>query len=150
MMLGVFWKFNVMKRLKFVRHNGVLYAALFLLFLGLFSGCGNKFFDPTQVGRFRPVPAVNVILDSLGVAEEAPEAWEGAEEPLPIDAVATESDYVFRSGDVVSIVIFELLQEGIQYANTYVVTESGKISIPEVGVIQAAGLTETKLEEHIR
>jgi len=38
-----------------------------LLFLSLSSGCGNKFFDPTQVGRFRPVPAVNVILDSLGV-----------------------------------------------------------------------------------
>ena len=150
MMLGVFWKFIVMKRLKFVRHNGVLYAALFLLFLGLFSGCGNKFFDPTQIGRFRPVPAVNVILDSLGVAEETPMAWEGAEEPLPIDALVTESDYVFRSGDVVSIVIFELLQEGVQYANTYVVTETGKISIPEVGIIQAAGLTETQLEGQIR
>ena len=36
------------------------------------SGCGNKFWDPTQVGRFRPVPAVNVILDSLGVADETP------------------------------------------------------------------------------
>jgi len=164
MLLGVFWKFIVMKRLKFVRHPSTPlrvkktplrvkkrdYAALFLLFFGLFSGCGNKFFDPTQVGRFRPVPAVNVILDSLGVAEEPPDAWEGAEEPLPIDAVVTESDYVFRSGDVVSIAIFELLQEGIQYVNTYVVTETGKISIPEVGVVQAAGLSETQLEGQIR
>ena len=150
MMLGVFWKFIVMKRLKFVRHKGLLYAALSLLFLGLFSGCGNKFFDPAQIGRFRPVPAVNVILDSLGVAEESPEAWEGAEEPLPIDTVVTDSDYVFRSGDVISIAIFELLQEGVQYLNTYVVTETGKISIPEVGVVQAAGLTETQLEGQIR
>ena len=56
MKLGIFRKFVVMK-------NGLghpaeimpegngkslsfLYAALFLLFLGLFSGCGNKFFDP--------------------------------------------------------------------------------------------------------
>jgi protein involved in polysaccharide export with SLBB domain len=127
-----------------------LFAASSLLFLALFSGCGNKFFDPTQVGRFRPVPAVNVILDSLGVAEETPVAWEGAEEPQPIDTVVTESDYVFRSGDIVSIIIFELLQEGVQYANSYVVTETGKISIPEVGVVQAAGLTETQLEEEIR
>ncbi|HUT47692.1 MAG TPA: polysaccharide biosynthesis/export family protein [Sedimentisphaerales bacterium] len=127
-----------------------LYAALFLLFLGLFSGCGNKFFDPSQVGRFRPVPAVNVILDSLGVAEEAPVAWEGAEEPLPIDSVVTQSDYVFRSGDVVSVAIFELLQEGVQYVNNYVVTETGKISVPEVGVILAAGMTETQLEDRIR
>ena len=150
---GVFWKFIVMKK---VMPEGIgksfsfLYAALFLLFLGLFSGCGNKFFDPSQVGRFRPVPAVNVILDSLGVAEEAPVAWEGAEEPLPVDTIATDSDYVFRSGDVVSVAIFELLQEGIQYANSYVVTETGKISIPEVGIIQAAGMTETQLEDQIR
>jgi len=153
MKLGVFCKFVVMKKIM-PEGNGkslsFLYAALFLLFLGLFSGCGNKFFDPTQVGRFRPVPAVNVILDSLGVAEEEPVAWEGAEEPLPVDAIVKESDYTFRSGDVVGISIFELLQEGIQFTNSYVVTETGKISVPEVGVIQAAGLTETQLEDRIR
>jgi protein involved in polysaccharide export with SLBB domain len=153
MKLGVFRKFLVMKKIM-PEGNGkslsFLYAALFLLFLGLFSGCGNKFFDPTQVGRFRPVPAVNVILDSLGVAEEEPVAWEGAEEPLPIDAIVTESDYTFRSGDIVGISIFELLQEGVQFTNSYVVTETGKISVPEVGVVQAAGLTETQLEERIR
>lgn len=154
MKLGVFWKFIVMKRVmpegKGKSFSLLYYAALFLLFLGLFSGCGNKFFDPSQVGRFRPIPAVNVILDSLGVAEEAPVAWEGAEEPLPIDSVAIESDYIFRSGDVVSIAIFELLQEGVQYVNSYVVTETGKISVPEVGVVKAGGLTETQLEDHIR
>jgi len=153
MKLGVFWKFIVMKK---VMPEGkgksfsFLYAALFFLFLGLFSGCGNKFFDPSQIGRFRPVPAVNVILDSLGVAEEEPVAWEGAEEPLPVDTLVIESDYVFKSGDVISVAIFELLQEGVQYANSYVVTETGKISIPEVGVIQAAGMTETQLEDQIR
>ena len=153
MKLRVFWKYIVMKK---VMPEGkgesfsFLYAALFLLFSGLFSGCGNKFFDPSQVGRFRPVPAVNVILDSLGVAEEAPVAWEGAEEPQPVDSMVIESDYVFMSGDVISVAIFELLQEGVQYANSYVVTETGKISIPEVGVIQAAGMTETQLEDQIR
>jgi hypothetical protein len=127
-----------------------LFTACLLLFFILISGCGDKFFDPTQVGRFRPVPAVNVILDSLGVAEETPIAWEHAEEPLPIDTVAVESDYVFRAGDVISVAIFELLQEGIQFVNNYVVTETGRISIPEVGVIEAAGLTEKQLEEEIK
>jgi len=153
MKLRFFWKFIVMKKVMpdgYGKSHPFLYAALFLLFLGLFSGCGNKFFDPSQVGRFRPVPAVNVILDSLGVAEEAPVAWEGAEEPLPVDTIPTESDYVFRSGDVVSVSIFELLQEGVQYANSYVVTETGKISLPEVGVIRAAGMSETQLEDQIR
>jgi len=114
------------------------------------AGCNNKFWDPTQVGRFRPVPAVNVILDSLGVADETPSAWEGAEEPRPADIIAYETDYVFGSGDVVRISIFELLQEEVPYVQDYVVTETGKISIPEVGVVDAMGLTESQLEDEIR
>ncbi len=138
-------------RIKITGKTGrLLFAVSFLVFFILSSGCGDKFFDPTQVGRFRPVPAVNVILDSLGVAKETPVAWEQAEEPMPIDTVAVESDYVFRAGDVISVAIFELLQEGIQFVNNYVVTETGRISVPEVGVIEAAGLTETQLEEEIK
>jgi len=113
-------------------------------------GCGDKFFDPTQVGRFRPKPAVNVILDSLGVAPETPSAWAGAEEPKPIDIMEPQTDYVLSAGDIVRVSIFELLQEGSLFISDYVITESGKISIPEVGVIQAEGLTETQLEEEIR
>ncbi len=114
------------------------------------AGCGNKFFDPTQVGRFRPMPAVNVILDSLGVAEETPVAWENGEDPRPGDVIAYETDYTFRSGDIVRVSIFELLQEGGTYVDDYVVTETGKVTIPEVGVVQVAGLTETQFEEEIR
>ena len=123
---------------------------LLVLCPGLFCGCGNKFWDPTQVGRFRPVPAVNVILDSLGVAEETPVAWEGAEEPLPIDTVASVADYALRPGDTVTIQIFELLRDGVMHINNYLVTETGRISVPEVGEVQAAGLTETQLEGHIK
>jgi protein involved in polysaccharide export with SLBB domain len=125
-------------------------AAFFALCMGLVSGCSEKFLDPTQVGRFRPVPAVNVILDSLGVAEETPMAWEGAEEPLPIDVIATESDYALKSGDLVRIAIFDLLREGQNYVDDRLVTETGNISVPEVGVVQAAGLTETQLEQEIK
>jgi polysaccharide export outer membrane protein len=114
------------------------------------AGCGNKFLDPTQIGRFEAVPTVNVILDSLGVADETPVAWEQAEEPKPIDVMAFESDYVINPGDVVQITIFELLQEGAPLANNYLVTETGRVSIPEVGIVQAAGLTETQLEEELR
>jgi len=127
-----------------------VFAVLLALCPGLFSGCGNKFWDPTQVGRFKPRPAVNVILDTLGVAEETPAAWEGAEEPLPIDTVPRVADYALRPGDTITIRIFELLQEGIPHVNNYLITETGKISVPEVGVVRAAGLTETQLEEHIK
>ena len=114
------------------------------------AGCNDKFFDPSQVGRFRPTPAVNVILDSLGVAEEAPVAWESAEPPQPGDITVEAVDYALQSGDVVQVAIFELLQEGATLVNNYVVSETGKMSIPDVGIIQAAGLTETQLEQEIK
>ena len=120
------------------------------LLLTVLGGCGNKFFDPTQVGRFRTVPSVNVILDSLGVAEETPIAWEEGEEPKPADTVSEVGDYTFRAGDVINVNIFELLGSGIVFEKNYPVTETGKISIPEVGVIEAAGLTETQLEDRIK
>ena len=56
--------FNGVKSIRVVAIVSVLSVLSIYL-----TGCGNKFFDPTQIGRFRPVPAVNVILDSLGVAE---------------------------------------------------------------------------------
>ncbi len=102
------------------------------------AGCSNKMLDPGQIGRFRPTPAVNVILDSLGVAEEPAVAWESAEEPRPEDIHAVRTDYVLQPGDVIRVSIFELLQEGVALVNDFMITESGKVSIPELGPIQAA------------
>ncbi len=113
-------------------------------------GCADDILDPTQTGRFRPVPVVNVILDSLGVADEPDPTYAGAEAPKPADLIDYERDYVLGAGDVVRISIYELRQEGIPFVNDYVVTESGQISIPDVGLIHAAGLTEVKLEEEIK
>lgn len=113
-------------------------------------GCYNDPLDPTQIGRFEPTPAVNVILDTLGVADEPTPVYEGAEDPKPEDLVDLKTDYVFGPGDVVRISIFELYNEGQTYVNDYIVTETGRISIPDVGIVQAAGLTEPQLEQEIR
>jgi polysaccharide export outer membrane protein len=113
------------------------------------SGCGDDFFDPTQIGRFRPVPVVNVILDTLGVAEETPSEWANAEDPKPIDAISLATDYAFGPGDVVRISIYELRGLGQPFGQDYPVSETGKISIPDVGVVEAAGLTESQLENEI-
>jgi len=134
-----------------VKSKRIVTIVLVLSVLSVYlAGCGDKFLDPTQVGRFRPVPAVNVILDVLGVAEETPSTWMEAEEPRPRDVIAYETDYVFNSGDTVRISIFELFQEGVLFTDTYFITETGKISIPDVGVVEAAGLTESQLEEEIK
>jgi protein involved in polysaccharide export with SLBB domain len=118
--------------------------------LAFLPGCWNDITDPTQIGRFEPTPTVSVVLDSLGVADEPSPTYEGAEKPRPADLVDIDTDYVFGSGDVVRISIFELYQSGQIFANDYVVTETGRISLPDVGQVQAAGLTESQLEQQIR
>lgn len=121
-----------------------------ICFLSVLFGCYNDPLDPTQIGRFEVTPKVNVILNTLGVAEEPSPAYEGAEDPRPEDLVDFQTDYVFGPGDVVQISIFELYQEGQIFTNNYVVTETGRISIPDVGLVRAEGLTEPQLEQEIR
>jgi polysaccharide export outer membrane protein len=129
----------------------ISWTGAFLLSLTAFiCGCYNDPLDPTQIGRFEPTPKVNVILDNLGVAEEPSPTYEGTEEPRPEDLVDYQADYTIGPGDVVQISIFELYQEAQVYVNNYVVTESGRISIPDVGLVQAAGLTEPQLEQEIK
>ena len=128
----------------------IVFTGLALFGLWFLAGCYNDPLDPTQIGRFEPTPAVNVILDTLGVADEPTPTYEGAEPPRPEDLVEYETDYVFGAGDVVRISIYELYQEGQTYVNDYVVTETGRISIPDVGLVRAAGLTEPELEQEIR
>jgi protein involved in polysaccharide export with SLBB domain len=83
-------------------------------------------------------------------SEETPASWETGEEPRPADTVGYETDYIFGPGDVATISIYELLTQGSMYSNQLAITETGKISIPDVGVVQAAGLTESQLEDEIR
>lgn len=132
-----------------MKKAGLGLALSVLLAVGL-TGCYNDPLDPTQIGRFEPTPAINVILDTLGVADEPTPVYEGAEDPRPEDLISVETDYTFGSGDVVRISIFELYQEGQAYVNDYVVTETGRISIPDVGLVKAKGLTEPELEQEIR
>ncbi len=127
--------------------SAVFCVALFIVICG---GCSNDALDPTQIGRFRPIPKVNVILDSLGVADEPDPIYSGAEEPRPEDVIAVDEDYKFGQGDIVRVSVYELRREGTIYQQDFVVTETGKISIPEVGLVRAEGLTESELEAEIR
>jgi len=135
---------------KMMERKAVVYG-LILLFLCIGCvGCSKDILDPTQLGRFRPVPVVNIILDSLGVVDEPEETYAGAEDPRPEDVIPYEQDYVIGTGDIVRISIYELYSEGRPFLNDYMVTETGRVSIPEVGQVRAAGLTEARLEEEIR
>ncbi len=68
----------------------------------------------------------------------------------PEGIISYEQDYALGVGDIIRIVIYELRSEGVPFVNDYIVTETGRISVPDVGQIRAIGLTESRLEEEIK
>ncbi len=113
-------------------------------------GCSPKVMDPSQIGRFRPAPAVTVILDTLGVAQESPTAYEHAEEPRPSDLVAEMTAMPLGPGDIIRVDVYELYASNQMVSREFVVDESGEVSIPKVGVLQVANYTEQQVEQLIR
>lgn len=130
------------------RQKVIAYPALIFCLAGMFvflAGC----FDPSVMGRFRATPRTNIILGNLGVVDEDPEQFSGARDPEPKDLMPDETEYVIRSGDVVMISILDLFQSGQSWADRLLVSETGRITIPEIGTLQATGRTEQELTEDI-
>ena len=126
-----------------------LFSPLILLLLPLsmagMLGCK----EPSAIGRFRAVPVTNMILDSLGVVEEEPEVFAGARDPRPEDLQPSTKEYVITRGDIVMVTIFELFSEGIQWSDNIQVSDTGRITIPVVGTLRAADLTELEFSDVI-
>jgi protein involved in polysaccharide export with SLBB domain len=121
---------------------GLVSGACFILML---SGCN----DPSAAGRFRATPVTNVILDSIGVMEEKPDAFAGARNPKTKDLVATPEEYVIEPGDILRITIFELDNLGVQREEQLIVGGTGRITLPVIGTMQATGFTELELTDEI-
>ena len=106
--------------------------------------------DPSTMGRFRATPVTNIILDSLGVVDEEPEQFADAREPEPKDLIILEREYVIQAGDVIDISILSLFASNQPWASRMQVSETGRVTIPELGTFRAAGFTELELTENIK
>jgi protein involved in polysaccharide export with SLBB domain len=118
---------------------------------------GNSFLDPSQVGRFdRDNPFGDVkpvkwpILDQLDVVDEPADRWSNATDPTPADLVANNQEYAVGPGDILHITVWELVQPGTDYVRDQAtVSESGGVSLQNLGIVQVAGLTPSQVEEKI-
>lgn len=122
--------------------------------LGLLSvsvGCETKsFLDPGEVGRFEKTPLLVPILDKVVVGVEQDEVrFAGAREVTPEDLVAPTSDAIIGANDVIQVTINDLVGPGLQSVETKRVSQNGKISLPMLGQIDVAGLTEAELEQKV-
>ena len=127
-------------------------VALMAMFL-LLAGCEvNSFIDPTEPrivssapkdGKPLQVP----IVDSLDKSVEEPDFQvANATEVTPQDLEVIPGDYRIGKNDLVTVDIYELMQQGVDTVKTVRVTESGTITLPFIQPLKAEGLTEAELQ----
>ena len=129
----------------------VLLFSCFVFALALHGCTGWAPTDPAgALGRWKPQPTQQRILQTLSVAEEAEyEEFANAEDPTPEDLAVQIEDYVIGPGDTIDIEIFELLAPDTPYLVRVLVNDLGYVSIQHVGKVQASDLTPSQLERRI-
>ena len=129
-------------------------SAALLCAIAFVGGCDvPSNFDPSEMAGLRerrhellPVR----ILDKIDPAVEEPdEAFTAAAAPRPEDLRAPLGDYAISRNDILTVSISDLQGPGIETVKQTRVSESGNISLPYIGQIQAEGLTEIELEREI-
>ncbi|HZZ43907.1 MAG TPA: polysaccharide biosynthesis/export family protein [Tepidisphaeraceae bacterium] len=145
-----------MRRVESGKIRTVLMAAV-LAAMGGVVGCTGKdepngFLDPTSVGRWDDKrPLVVPILSHLDVGmEESNSAFQSATEVRPEDLVAHPEDYLISPDDLLTITVSDLVGPGADQVSSRRVTETGRVSLPMLGQIPAAGRSESDLEKEIQ
>jgi protein involved in polysaccharide export with SLBB domain len=122
-----------------------------LTILALAGGCETRgYFDQTELGRFEKRPLTVRILKNLDTGYEEPDAkFVNAGGVRPADLVSLPSDYVIGRNDLLQVSIADLVAPNVESQKISRVSETGSISLPWIGQIKAAGLTEAQLEQAI-
>ncbi len=128
-------------------------ASCLSLALVTFSGCNTGvnptmgWIDPSEIGRYQKDPLIRPILDRLTSGIDEPQvSYSQATDPKPEDLVVIPHDYAIGKGDLLAVSITDLVGPQVETLKQMRVSETGKISLPLIGQIQAEGLTEAQLE----
>ena len=139
-----------------MRDRQTLYAAswatvcLGSLLLEL-SGCAllNGFLDPTKVGQF-PSEYQERGIRRILTPRDTPLGPPNAAEPTPEDLVPIYADYLLAPGDVIVVIIQDLLIAGVPEQVQIAISPTGNIRIPVLGSVKVVGLSEQEVEEELK
>jgi polysaccharide export outer membrane protein len=110
---------------------------------------GKSFFNPAEMApRLGRQTLQLPILSSLSGLDEPNEEFAAARNVSAADLQADTTDYIIGKNDLLSISLTDVTP-GVETVKTARVSESGNISLPLIGQVQAAGLTEANLEKAI-
>jgi len=137
-------------------------AGLMLLALSFLGGCWGitgeslspekGFIDPSEVSvtTKAKTPLLVPVLDKIAPDyEETEEIFTQATDVKPEDLQIPNGDYPIGVSDLITVSITDLVSPGVETNRQVRVSETGKISLPLIGQVQAEGLTEAQLEQEI-
>jgi polysaccharide biosynthesis/export protein len=117
--------------------------------IGPEDALGKSFFNPAEMApRLGRQTLQLPILSSLSGLDEPNEEFAAARNVTAADLQADATDYIIGKNDLLSVSLTDV-QPGVETVKTARVSESGNISLPLIGQVQAAGLTEANLEKAI-
>jgi len=131
--------------------RAVLVCGLMTCALGFVGGCDTTgFLDPTEMMRTKKDTLILPILKQVDpAAEEADTQYANATDPLPEDHKYSPTDYTISPNDLLAVTLSDVAGPNTESIRQARVSESGYISLPLIGSIKAAGLTEIELEDEI-
>jgi polysaccharide export outer membrane protein len=118
------------------------------------GGCEVKsFIDPGEMGRYEKTALQKPILSSLSSIDRSiddpNDEFVNATEARPEDLQVLSADYIIGKNDLINVQVTDLVGPGVETTKVTRVSESGKISLPLIGQVQAEGYTEAQLEQAI-
>ncbi len=115
-------------------------------------GCEvQSFMDPSKTGYLQHTPISMPVLARIDVIErDLQDKWQGAEGPTAADLVPSTLEYRLTAGDVITVEIFELLQENTYTQAVRQIDQSGNVRLPDpLRDFPAVGKTPRDLEDSI-
>jgi polysaccharide export outer membrane protein len=106
--------------------------------------------DPQRTGYFQTTPTAIPILNRIDVIEQAADTSIVYTQPSAEDLVPNQLEYRLAAGDVIRVSIPQLISADQTDISTRVIDQSGKISLPIIGQLAAAGRTVEELEGDIQ
>ncbi len=118
--------------------------------VALGAGCEfNSFLDPSVVGRHETTAAEAPILERLDVIEADEEEFLATTAVTADDLIPEIVPYIIGPGDRLTVSIEGLFVPDVPFEIQRIVDQTGFITLPVIGSVQAASLTEAGAQERI-
>lgn len=110
----------------------------------------SRWFDPSSVIDAPDGSPISPIRASASIVDTRQDLPPNAEPPRQSDFEYESQDYVIGPRDILNISVLDLFAESVETFLQRQVSESGFVDLPEVGRVEAEGLTAEEFTDAVR